>query len=310
MQKVPMIISLDIHYHDYENKLDQLPIWFEKALRVLDDLSIKATFFFPADCAELFHNEVRMIQDEGHEIGAHGLTHLRDDQYNRMPFEEQKSRLLEQKKQIEEVTRREILSFRGPAFKINGDTVRALDEVGFKVDSSVCPQRLALISSDVTNIGWLYSPRKPYHPSYDNPFVRGDASLWEIPVSSFVLPFMSNLGMAFGKTVEKLFFKFLHTESTMRGMPIVYLAHPEDISGNAWGRAEDENIKYKFHWHHLLPSKDYGFVIRYLVYHNTNPKKVSENIISLFKTIKSHKNIDFFTYGKMIALLENNSALN
>ena len=72
---------------------------------------------------------------------------------------------------------------------------------------------------------------------------------------------------------------------------------------------EIQKIKYTFQWKHLLPSKEYGFVIRYLVYHNKDPKIISENIISLFKTMKSHKNIEFFTYNKMIALLDNNGAL-
>ena len=302
--KTPIMISLDVHSHNYQDKLKEIPMWFEKTLRIFDDIAIKSSFFFVAECAEQFPNEVRMIQEEGHEIGCHSLKHLPDELYNVMSFEEQKSKLAEQKKRLEEVTRNEIISFRAPTFKINGNTIRALDEVGFKVDSSVCPQRLGIISSDVTNIGWLYSPRKPYHPSYNNPFVKGNASLWEIPVSSFILPFMSNLGMALGKTIEKLFFKFLYTEATIFNNPVVYLLHPEDICENAMGRKE--KYQYKFDWWHLLPSKAYGFAIRYAIYHNKDPKKISKNIVDLFKAMKSHKNISFLTYKEMIALLQSN----
>jgi peptidoglycan/xylan/chitin deacetylase (PgdA/CDA1 family) len=300
---IPIIISLDVHTHNYEDRLHEVPVWINKTLRILDDFSIKSTFFFPAKCAEQVPDEVRRIQDEGHEIGCHSLTHLSDEQYNNMSFEDQKSKLSEAKSRLEAITMKNIISFRAPVFKINGDTVRALDEVGFKIDSSVCPQRLGIISSDITNVGWLYSPRKPYHPSYDNPFIRGNASLWEIPVSSFIVPFMANVGMVFGGLVERLFFKFLYTESTLSNKPIVYLFHPEDID-ESW-----DAQKYKFEWNHLLPSKDKGFRIRYAFYGARDCKKIAENINSLFKTIKSQKNISFSTCENMIPLLEGNSTL-
>ena len=32
---IPMIISFDVHSHgDYQDKLDEIPIWFEKTLKV------------------------------------------------------------------------------------------------------------------------------------------------------------------------------------------------------------------------------------------------------------------------------------
>ena len=37
------------------------------------------------------------------------------------------------KKRTEEITNKQILSFRAPTFKINGNTIRALDEAGFKI---------------------------------------------------------------------------------------------------------------------------------------------------------------------------------
>ena len=83
MKKIPVIISFDVHSHNYKDKLNELPFWFERTLKILDNNSIKATFFFPTECAELFPNDVRMIQDEEHEIGCHSLTHLSDEQYVR-----------------------------------------------------------------------------------------------------------------------------------------------------------------------------------------------------------------------------------
>src|SRR3989338_5125047 len=157
---INILITLDIHCYPYTEK--KIPLWIQETLQLLDNLCIEATFFFPAVLAEKFSTYVRMILERGHEIACHGLTHGPEEQYNLMPYEKQKAILYEAKKRIEEVTANEVISFRSPAYKINGDTIKALEENGFRLDSSVNPQRLGILSSDITNIGWFYSPREPY----------------------------------------------------------------------------------------------------------------------------------------------------
>ncbi|MBL7129828.1 MAG: polysaccharide deacetylase family protein [Candidatus Omnitrophica bacterium] len=294
---VPILISLDVHCCPAPEK--EIALWLRESLKKLDNFSIKATFFLPAVFAEKFARDVRMILDEGHEIGCHGLTHDHGEQYNLMPYNKQKATLYEAKKRIEEVTTSEIVSFRSPSYKINGNTIRALQENGFRVDSSVNPQRLGILSSDLTNIGWMYSPRKAYHPGFNNPFIAGEASLWEIPQSAFIFPFMSNTGMAFGGAFMKLFFRMLYTESSFKGNQIVYMFHPEDICPNRYRR------RYKFKWRHLLPSRRIGFEVRYALLDNKDPKKTSRQIISLLEMMKNSNNIKFITFGEMLTLLEN-----
>lgn len=294
---VPILITLDIHCYPKIEK--EVPLWLEETLKLLNRFSIKASFLFPAIFAEQFAGHVRMILNEGHEIGCHGLTHGSEEQYHFMAYEKQKVILHEAKSRIEDVTGTEVISFRSPAYRINGNTIRALEENGFRVDSSVNPQRLGILSSDVTNIGWLYSPRKPYHPSFNNPFIRGKSSLWEISQSAFIFPFMSNTGMAFGGAFMKLFFKMLYIESNLIRNAIVYMFHPEDIYPNRDAR------QYKFKWRHLLPSRRIGFEIRNILFHNKSPEKISQQNVSLLKMIKDSKNVEFVTYREMLNLLEN-----
>jgi len=293
---VPILITLDIHSYSRTEK--DLPSWFERTLEVLDELSIKASFLFPAVFAEQFTRHVRMIKDKGHEIGCHGLTHELNEQYHRMPFKRQKAILYEAKSRIEQITGEEVLSFRSPVYGINGDTVRALEECGFRVDSSVNPQRLGLFSSDVTNTGWLYAPRRPYHPSFENPFVRGSSAIWEISQSAFIFPFMSNTGMAFGGAFMRYFYKMLYLESLLTKNYIVYMFHPEDVY------PDRARLKYTFKWRHLLPARSLGFEVRKILFSNKCPKTISRQNVNLLRSMKKTHLAAFVTYKEALRALE------
>lgn len=301
---INILVSLDVHCYAHTEK--ELPFWIQETLKLLNYLSIKATFFFPAIVAEKFSGLAREISEGRHEIACHGLTHGHEEQYNMMPYDKQKEVLREAKERIEEVVKKEVFSFRSPAYKINGDTIRALDENGFRIDTSINPQRLGVLSSDVTNIGWLYSPRMPYHPSFNNPFLKANkgVSLWEVPQSAFIFPFMSNTGIAFGGRFMKLFYQMLSFESCVRKNPIVYMFHPEDIYP---GRTR---YNYKFKYRDLFPTKLNGFIIRNLLFHNKNPEKISSGIISLLKIMAESKNTRFLTFREMLGLLEDKKLLD
>ncbi len=296
MRKTPVLITLDIHSYPHTEK--EIPAWIEETLRVFNDFSIKATFLFPAIFAEQLARCVHLILKEGHEIGCHGLTHGIEEQYNAMSYEKQKTILRESKERIEQVTAQEVVSFRAPVFKINGDTIRALQENGFKADLSVNPQRVGIFRSEVSNVGWLFAPRTPYHPSFVNPFRKGNSKIWEIPQSAFIIPFMSNINIAFGESFMKLFFKILYVETRFKNNPIVYMVHPEEIY------PRDYVYYYKFEWQHLLPSKTHGFRFRHFLFHNRNGKKISREIINLLKMMKDLKYINFLTAKEMVGLLE------
>jgi len=104
--------------------------------------------------------------------------------------------------------------------------LRLLGEYGYLADSSVCSQRIDFISSNLINGGWIFAPRRPYHPHRDNAFKRGDLPIWEIPVSAMVMPFISSLLGVLGVAFMKAFFRLLYAESRCSGKPIVYLTHP------------------------------------------------------------------------------------
>ena len=108
-------------------------------------------------------------------------------------------------------------------------TLRILAERGYLADSTVCSQRLDLVSSNLINKGWLLAPRRPYHPHHANPFKRGDLPIWEVPISALAIPFISGSLNVFGLRFMKLLFRLLYAESRYTGKPVVYLAHPPEF---------------------------------------------------------------------------------
>ena len=294
---VPAVITLDIHSYPHTEK--EVPLWLDETLRLFTESSVKATFFFPTVVVEKFKGNARRILEAGHEIGCHGLSHGPEEQYHLMPYSRQKNILQEAKKRIEDILSKEIVSFRSPAFKINGNTVRALEDAGFLVESSVNPQRLGVFSSDVGNIGWTYSPRKPYHPDYKNPFRKGKSKIWEVPLSSFILPFMSNTGMAFGRRFMRLFLRLLLAECMVKRGQIVYMLHPEDIY------PKRERLRYRFRWSHLLPSRMHGFEIRQALFNNKCPEAISNQNIGLLEDIKAAGSTKIMLLSEMPGYLEN-----
>jgi len=297
----PILITFDVH--SYQDADKEVSGWINETARVLRSFSLKATFFIPAVFAERIVDSVRMLVSEGHEIGCHGLTHGTDEEYHILPYEKQKALLCEARKRIENIISTDVISFRAPAFKINGDTIRALDASGFKADISVTSQRLSILSSDVSNNSWLYAPRSPYHPDFKNPCRRGTSKIWEIPQSALIFLFSSNTSMALGESFMRALFKVLWAESRLRNNPIVFMAHPEDI----YPREIKHN--YKFKWDHLLPSKRHGFVIRYALMHNKDGKTIARQNVNLLKMMRNSKGIEFFTVKEMVNLLETNHKL-
>jgi len=200
-----------------------------KLLGLYSKHDIPCTFYLTADIVEIKPEIVDLIKAHGHEIGCHGLQHTNERALDVLCYGEQLRDIKKAKETIEKISGR-IVSFRAPALRINGDTIRVLDELKFKTDSSVASQRFdGPFSFGARNkIGWLGAPRKPYHPSKSNPFKRGDSKILEIPVSAFLLPYVGTT-MRASNTLSGFIQKALFFESKMTGKPLVFIIHPNEV---------------------------------------------------------------------------------
>lgn len=226
-----------------------IKVWKEGMPRLLDlyaKYDAKATFFFIADFAEQCPEIVRMIQPYGHEVACHGLTHEHDKAFDIMTYDQQVEHLSTAKKILEDIAGEEVISFRAPALRVNEFTPQALMDTGFKIDSSVAPQRLDMFMSlgSRNKLKWLRAPRKPYHVMKDNLARRGDEPLIEVPVSSFVLPYIGTM-MRISPGLNRMTRSLLYMETRDSEKAINFLIHPnelieeEDLNAKAEKRASN-----------------------------------------------------------------------
>ena len=201
-----------------------------KLLELYQSHNIKSTFFFTGYIAKRFPNVVKMIIPYGHEVASHGKSHLKENGFDVMPFEKQKRHLEESKKLLEDISGQEVFSFRAPASRVNDDTARALIEAGYKIDSSISPQRFDFFMSfgGIKKLKWLFAPRLPYKTSNDSLFKKGNGPIVEVPVSALLLPFIGTtmrLLPVLGRTLGFI----LNLENKINGKPIVFYIHPHEL---------------------------------------------------------------------------------
>ena len=199
-------------------------------LDLYDKYGVKATFFYIANFAKQHPEIIKIVQARGHEIACHGLTHRHDKAFDVMSYEEQLEHLATAKKILEDIVCEEVVSFRAPALRVNFDTPKALIEAGFKYDSSVAPQRMDMFMSlgSKNKMQWFGAPRTPYKTSAENLARKGDSPIIEVPVSSFVVPYIGTF-MRISPAINSLTRRLLYLETKNTCKPINFLIHPNEV---------------------------------------------------------------------------------
>lgn len=198
-----------------------------KILDIYKKYNICSTFFVTGYFAENFPQAVKLIYKNGHEIGCHGYSHEHTVGFDILDYEQQREHLIRAKKILEDIISNEVISFRSPALRTNKFTVKALEETGFKIDSSVASQRFDFFFSlgSKEKLNWLKAPRKTYITSEKYLYSSGDSSIWEIPLSAIIIPYIGATMRLFPQLIKIVRF-FLHSEVLRKGNAINFLIHP------------------------------------------------------------------------------------
>jgi peptidoglycan/xylan/chitin deacetylase (PgdA/CDA1 family) len=231
------LLTNDVETHSiWHNKLlDRTGVRVYKEImpRLLDlyeHFNVKSTFFYTGYIAKLIPDIVKMIVDKGHEVGCHGLVHDVDKAFDILSLEEQTNHLIRAKTLLEQISGNEVISFRAPALRVNKNTPIALSRAGFKIDSSISPQRLDFLVSfgSYDKFQRIFSPRSPYLTKSNNLAKRGDGPIVEIPLSSFILPLVGST-MRSMPVLNSVLRSLLSWESMSKNSPIVYYMHPNEF---------------------------------------------------------------------------------
>jgi len=230
----------------FTNDVETQSIWFnmlrdETGLKVIKEgmpalldiyekYGIKSTFYFVGDMAEKFPEVVKMILPYGHEVASHGWSHEVCNGFDVLSYKVQLEHLSRSKKLLEDISGVEVVSFRAPALRVNGNTAIALAEAGFKIDSSVASQRFDFFLSfgGVKKLNWLTAPRLPYRTAPESLFKKGDGRLVEVPLTALLFPYVGTTMRIF-PNLTRIQRRLLHGESKMNHRPLVFDVHPNEF---------------------------------------------------------------------------------
>ncbi len=201
-----------------------------RLLELYSKYEIKATFFFTGYIANLYPDIVKMVLPFGHEVGSHGLTHQVNQAFDILPLKMQVEHLTISKSILEDISGKEVVSFRAPAARVNTNISIALAEAGFKIDSSISSQRLDMFLSfgSLKKLNWLTTPRHPYFCDPNNIFKKGSSDILEIPISALGFPYIGTF-MRIAPRLNRLTRNLLYLETLMTGRPFIFLTHPNEF---------------------------------------------------------------------------------
>ena len=191
----------------------------DRLLEILDEKSVRATFFVLGWIAERHPAVVRNIAGAGHEVACHGYSHELVYRQTPAEFREETRRaraLLEDHAQVR------IRGYRAATWSITRQSLWALDilaEQGFEYDSSVFPTRRDLY-------GIPGAPRGPHRLS-----LAGGRSMLEFPpstvlVGSLALPVA---GGGYFRLLPLAVTRWAIRRVNAEGLPFMFYLHPWEL---------------------------------------------------------------------------------
>ncbi|MDQ0190118.1 DUF3473 domain-containing protein [Alicyclobacillus cycloheptanicus] len=149
--------DFDFPLQTWDRFEDRVDANTRKLLDLFDGFGVKGTFFVLGCVAKKHPGLVTEIVSRGHELASHGGWH---QMLTRMTLAEIRSDLTWSKALLEDLSGQAVTAFRAPSWSVshqNLEVLALLEELGFRVDSSLQPFRTPLS-------GMKGVPHHPFHP--------------------------------------------------------------------------------------------------------------------------------------------------
>lgn len=150
---------------------------------VFDKYTCKATWMVTPDVAKQYSEILKKMHDKGDEIGCHihpefftrsSIAHLRHTEYLCNFSKDEQRRMIKKSTEIiERACGFRPVSFRSGRFGLNNETLSVLQENGYLIDSSVCP-----------NMNWS-KDGGPDWSHYPNTIPYFVGNILEVPITIF-----------------------------------------------------------------------------------------------------------------------------
>lgn len=194
-----------------------------KILEQFEAFGIQANFFITADVCLKYPECVKTIISCGHNIGCHSYDHS-INYFGKENFEKQLNDLSKATEVLKKTIGYTPISFRAPNFSINGDTIRALEKLGYTIDSSVLPGRKIKKFKLFTLLDYTNATTEIYNPSYLDARIQGESQIREVPLTENPLAKGSPLGLGFLNALG--FEKTKEALNQINKNYIIFIIHP------------------------------------------------------------------------------------
>lgn len=227
MKKI--IFSMDVE-NDISIYLKDSYIGIEEGLPIFMDMvkknNILVDFFVTGNVCQKYPELIDRMRDDGHNIGCHGMDHS-IKYYCTKSYRVQYEDIKKATKIIEEISGHNPTMFRTPNFSANSNTIKAIENLGYSIDSSVLPGRHVNKWRLFPIYDFRSAIRKPYTPSYEDITKEGDSQVIEIPVTEN--PFNSGQPIGMGFLNSRGVNKTMEIIRAVKEDYIVFLIHPWEL---------------------------------------------------------------------------------
>jgi hypothetical protein len=235
----------------WESMPSYLDIVVPRVIEVLERLDLKITFFIVGQDAALERNHpaLRLITENGHEVGNHSFRH--EPWLHLYTPDELETEIANAEAAIEAATGQKPDGFRGPGFSLSSQTLETLKVRGYRYDCSTFPTFLGpvarayyfftakLASEEKEQRKQLFgSFKEGFRPLKPYSWRLANGQLTEIPVTTmpiFRVPFhLSYLGFLAGYSpwVSRVYFRTALRLCRWTGVAPSVLLHPLDFLGS------------------------------------------------------------------------------
>lgn len=189
---------------------------------------LKATIFVAGRFAEAYPDLIKDCVRQGHELGTHGWEHGSlevDEDFRSATYDQQRRWIRRATDAVEQASGVRPVVFRAPSLWIGETTLCALEDEGYRYDSSVPARRFDCGFGRVHYLKYFRAPREPYRPSPSHLRMPGHSSIIEVAPSAFLFPLNLATLRTFGLPVLAWMVRRIVRQSPR----VVFYCHPHEF---------------------------------------------------------------------------------
>lgn len=225
---MPARTSLQWHFTIDVDWVPGSEVGLEGLLDFCDRRRLKATIFVTGRFAENYADLIRECRRRGHELGTHGWEHgslENDEDFRSASYDQQRAWIRLATEAVEKASGVRPVVFRAPSLWVGETTLRALEDEGYRYDSSVPARRFDCGFGRVHYLKYFRAPSEPYRLSSSHLRLPGHSAIVEMAPSAILFPINMATLRVLGLPVMKWMVRWI----SRRTSRLVFYCHPHEF---------------------------------------------------------------------------------